>query len=211
MIYSTAVYLQLRLAKSRARVAFSICVFVKRAVCCEQLPSCRRVCELPHRAPRPFRLQVHIENPPNFDDEEHIISNMTCMCIVGIEDPVRDEVPAAIKSCQRSGITVRMVTGDNVNTARSIATKCGIVTPGSDFLILEGKEFNRRIRDASGQVGSGGGGGGGTVGGGGGGVGRYWSARPGWEWRPWPFIGVVAAEMSAVYLARGPSQRESRS
>ena len=95
---------------------------------------------------------MHIEHPPNFDEEENIINNMTCMCIVGIEDPVRDEVPAAIKSCQRSGITVRMVTGDNVNTARSIATKCGIVSPGSDFLILEGKEFNRRIRDASGQV-----------------------------------------------------------
>ena len=98
---------------------------------------------------------MHIEHSPNFDEEENIINNLTCMCIVGIEDPVRDEVPAAIKSCQRSGITVRMVTGDNVNTARSIATKCGIVTPGSDFLILEGKEFNRRIRDASGQVGFG--------------------------------------------------------
>lgn len=45
-----------------------------------------------------------------------------------------------------------MVTGDNVNTARSIATKCGILKPGDDFLILEGKEFNRRIRDANGEV-----------------------------------------------------------
>lgn len=45
-----------------------------------------------------------------------------------------------------------MVTGDNVNTARSIATKCGILKPGDDFLILEGKEFNRRIRDSHGEV-----------------------------------------------------------
>ena len=45
-----------------------------------------------------------------------------------------------------------MVTGDNVNTARSIAQKCGIVRPGDDFLILEGKEFNQRIRDANGEV-----------------------------------------------------------
>ena len=46
-----------------------------------------------------------------------------------------------------------MVTGDNVNTARSIATKCGIIKPGSDeFLVLEGKEFNRRIRDERGEV-----------------------------------------------------------
>lgn len=47
---------------------------------------------------------------------------------------------------------MRMVTGDNVNTARSIAIKCGIVQPGMDYLIIEGKEFNRRIRDASGEV-----------------------------------------------------------
>ena len=45
-----------------------------------------------------------------------------------------------------------MVTGDNINTARSIATKCGIITPESDFLVMEGKDFNRRVRDESGQV-----------------------------------------------------------
>ncbi|KAL0268070.1 UNVERIFIED_CONTAM: hypothetical protein PYX00_010146 [Menopon gallinae] len=96
--------------------------------------------------------EVHIENEPNWDDEENIVANLTCLAVVGIEDPVRPEVPEAIRKCQRAGITVRMVTGDNVNTARSIATKCGILKPGDDFLILEGKEFNRRIRDSSGEV-----------------------------------------------------------
>lgn len=96
--------------------------------------------------------QVHIENEPNWDDEDNIVANLTCLCVVGIEDPVRPEVPDAIKKCQRAGITVRMVTGDNVNTARSIATKCGIVKPNEDFLILEGKEFNKRIRDSTGEV-----------------------------------------------------------
>ncbi|XP_058801583.1 plasma membrane calcium-transporting ATPase 2 isoform X2 [Phymastichus coffea] len=96
--------------------------------------------------------QVHIDNEPNWDDEENIVANLTCLCIVGIEDPVRPEVPDAIRRCQKAGITVRMVTGDNINTARSIAIKCGIVKPNEDFLILEGKEFNRRIRDAHGEV-----------------------------------------------------------
>ena len=45
-----------------------------------------------------------------------------------------------------------MVTGDNVATARSIATKCGILTPGKDFLVIDGKEFNRKIRNAAGDV-----------------------------------------------------------
>lgn len=49
---------------------------------------------------------------------------------------------------------MRMVTGDNINTARSIASKCGILKPGDNSLILEGKEFNRRVRDASGKVSS---------------------------------------------------------
>ena len=56
------------------------------------------------------------------------------------------QVPDAIRKCQRSGITVRMVTGDNVNTARSIAVKCGILRHGDDSLILDGKEFNQLIR-----------------------------------------------------------------
>jgi len=58
------------------------------------------------------------------------------------------QVPDAIMKCRRAGITVRMVTGDNINTARSIAGKCGIVRPGDDSVILEGKEFNNVIRDS---------------------------------------------------------------
>lgn len=69
----------------------------------------------------------------------------------------RPQVPDAILKCQRAGITVRMVTGDNINTARAIATKCGILLPGEDFLCLEGKEFNRLIRNEKGEVGSSGG------------------------------------------------------
>ncbi|KAJ1530908.1 hypothetical protein ONE63_005748 [Megalurothrips usitatus] len=96
--------------------------------------------------------QVHFDHEPNWDDEENIVSNLTAICVVGIEDPVRPEVPEAIRKCQRAGITVRMVTGDNVNTARSIAMKCGIIKPGDDYLILEGSEFNRKIRDQNGEV-----------------------------------------------------------
>ena len=61
-------------------------------------------------------------------------------------------MPDAIKKCQKAGITVRMVTGDNINTARSIAAKCGIIRPGEDFLVLEGKEFNLMVRGTESQV-----------------------------------------------------------
>ncbi|XP_035257987.1 plasma membrane calcium-transporting ATPase 1-like isoform X5 [Anguilla anguilla] len=92
------------------------------------------------------------EGEPDWDDENGILTALTCLCVVGIEDPVRPEVPEAIRKCQRAGITVRMVTGDNINTARAIATKCGILQPGGDFLCMEGKEFNRRIRNEKGEI-----------------------------------------------------------
>ncbi|XP_066436767.1 plasma membrane calcium-transporting ATPase 3 isoform X2 [Eleutherodactylus coqui] len=89
---------------------------------------------------------------PEWENENEIVGDLTCLAVVGIEDPVRPEVPEAIRKCQRAGITVRMVTGDNINTARAIAAKCGIIQPGEDFLCLEGKEFNRRIRNEKGEV-----------------------------------------------------------
>lgn len=93
-----------------------------------------------------------ISGTPNWDDEDNLIKDLTCICIVGIEDPVRPEVPESIRVCQRAGIVVRMVTGDNLMTARSIATKCGILRPGGDDLVLEGKDFNHQIRDETGEV-----------------------------------------------------------
>ena len=104
----------------------------------------------------------------NWDEEDSLKEGLTLIAILGIQDPVRAEVPEAIAKCQKAGITVRMVfgkfkttqnnpclikvTGDNVNTARSIATQCGILKPGEDFLALEGKDFNARIRDENGVV-----------------------------------------------------------
>ncbi|XP_063150299.1 plasma membrane calcium-transporting ATPase 3 isoform X2 [Candoia aspera] len=89
---------------------------------------------------------------PDWENENDIVIDLTCIAVVGIEDPVRPEVPEAIHKCQRAGITVRMVTGDNINTARAIAAKCGIIQPGEDFLCLEGKDFNRRIRNEKGEI-----------------------------------------------------------
>uniref|UniRef100_A0A8C2G0G6 Calcium-transporting ATPase n=1 Tax=Cyprinus carpio TaxID=7962 RepID=A0A8C2G0G6_CYPCA len=89
---------------------------------------------------------------PDWDNEAEIVTDLTCISVVGIEDPVRPEVPEAIRQCQRAGITVRMVTVDNINTARAIATKCGIIQPGDDFLCMEGTEFNRRIRNEKGEI-----------------------------------------------------------
>ncbi len=60
---------------------------------------------------------------PDWSNEDQVLNDLTCLCLVGIEDPVRAEVPDAIKKCQSSGVVVRMITGDNIKTATSIALK----------------------------------------------------------------------------------------
>ena len=51
----------------------------------------------------------------------------TLIAIIGIRDVIRAEVPEAVAICQGAGITVRMVTGDNLLTARAIAKECNIL------------------------------------------------------------------------------------
>lgn len=97
-------------------------------------------------------IQIHSEEDICWENEHDIASQLIGLAICGIQDPVRDEVPAAIAKCRRAGITVRMVTGDNVMTARAIAIRCGIITPGEDFLVLEGKEFNKQIKNEDNKV-----------------------------------------------------------
>jgi len=61
------------------------------------------------------------------------------MCLdalVGIVDPLRGDVVDAVKTCQRAGIFVRMVTGDNLETANAIAKQAGILTDGEFYVLL---------------------------------------------------------------------------
>lgn len=68
-------------------------------------------------------------------------SKLHCLGIVGIEDPLRPGVPEAVRACQRAGVTVRMVTGDNVLTAKSIASRCGIYSRNG--IVMEGPKFRK--------------------------------------------------------------------
>jgi P-type E1-E2 ATPase len=45
-------------------------------------------------------------------------------------------VPGAIIKCNRAGITVRMVTGDNIITAKAIAKEIGLTKEGEDFIAM---------------------------------------------------------------------------
>jgi len=66
---------------------------------------------------------------------------MTFLGVVGIQDPLRPGVTEAVRDCQIAGVFVRMVTGDNLMTAKAIATECGIFTAGG--IAMEGPIFRR--------------------------------------------------------------------
>ncbi|KAF8150651.1 calcium-transporting ATPase [Crassisporium funariophilum] len=72
---------------------------------------------------------------------DKLSQGLTLIGITGIEDPLRDGVRDAVMKCHRAGVTVKMCTGDNVLTARSIATQCGIFTKGG--IIMEGPVFRQ--------------------------------------------------------------------
>jgi P-type Ca2+ transporter type 2C len=68
-----------------------------------------------------------------------VFSQLTFIGVVGIMDPLRPGVTKAVEDCRKAGVFVRMVTGDNVLTAKAIASECGIFTPGG--IVMEGPRF----------------------------------------------------------------------
>lgn len=80
-------------------------------------------------------------------DFRAIFQDMTLLGIVGIQDPLRQGVQDAVKDCQNAGVMVRMVTGDNILTAKAIAEECGIYTPKSGGVVMEGPTFRRLSQD----------------------------------------------------------------
>jgi Ca2+-transporting ATPase len=81
---------------------------------------------------------------------EDIFTDMVLLSIVGIQDPLREGVAEAVAACQKAGVVVRMVTGDNMVTARAIATECGIYTKGG--AIMEGPVFRKLSKTQMDQV-----------------------------------------------------------
>lgn len=83
-------------------------------------------------------------------DEEHISGwalpedNLVLLAIVGIKDPCRPGVREAVRICTAAGVKVRMVTGDNLQTAKAIALECGILSSeeeAAEGVIIEGRVF----------------------------------------------------------------------
>jgi P-type Ca2+ transporter type 2C len=73
--------------------------------------------------------------------------------LVGLADPLRPEVPAAVAQCQRAGIRVVMITGDHPRTAQAIAAQAGIasakVLSGDEMQGLDAAALAAALREVS--------------------------------------------------------------
>ncbi len=85
-----------------------------------------------------------------------VAGDLTFMGVVAISDPVRAEVPAAVKECIDAGIAIKIVTGDTPNTAKEIARQIGLwnerdndrnIITGPEFAALSDDELLDRIGD----------------------------------------------------------------
>ena len=81
---------------------------------------------------------------------------MTFLGIFAISDPIRPDVPDAVKKCQSAGIGVKIVTGDTPGTATEIARQIGLWQPedternritGVEFAALSDEEALERVLD----------------------------------------------------------------
>ena len=103
-----------------------------------------RTIALAYRDLEPGQYGAKHDEPRDADVKDVEKSGLTLICILGIYDVIRSEVPGAVATCQRAGVTVRMVTGDNIITAQAIAQLCNIISEaeiGDPQVCMEGPEF----------------------------------------------------------------------
>ncbi len=79
---------------------------------------------------RPLTPEEATHLPADDDSAAILEHDLILAGFIGIEDPVRPEVPAAVIKCHRAGIDVLMITGDHPATALAVAAKAGIVHSG---------------------------------------------------------------------------------
>ncbi|MGL6094660.1 MAG: calcium-translocating P-type ATPase, PMCA-type, partial [Fimbriiglobus sp.] len=93
---------------------------------------------------------AHLELPADFPTDEDAVHarlgefdrGLTFAGFVAIRDPLRDDVKEAVARCREAGIEVKMITGDNAETARAIARDAGLLdTP--DAVVMTSDEFGK--------------------------------------------------------------------
>ena len=103
-----------------------------------------------------FAYQVLDGKTKVFKDGRVVADNLTFQGIVAISDPVRSDVPDAVRECMKASIDVKIVTGDTARTAKEIGRQIGLWTSndtdkniisGPEFAALSDEELDKRVKD----------------------------------------------------------------
>jgi len=102
-----------------------------------------------------FAFEIIDDEKPRFVNGKLTNDNLTYLGVVAISDPVRKDVPEAVKKCLNAGIDVKIVTGDTPGTAKEIGRQIGIwndsdqlhnIITGTEFEALSDKEASKRVQ-----------------------------------------------------------------
>jgi cation transport ATPase len=100
-----------------------------------------------------LRVLMVAEGPGDMSAEDP--HGMVALGLLGITDPLRATVPAAVQRCREAGIRVIMITGDHPETARTVAQAAGLVDgaggliSGDEIRQLEDTELDQRLQEAT--------------------------------------------------------------
>ena len=103
-----------------------------------------------------FAFQILKPGDATISEGRVVAERLQFIGFAAIADPVRTEVPAAIKQCISAGIRIKIVTGDTPGTAKEIGRQIGLwndcdtddhITTGPEFAALSDEELERRILD----------------------------------------------------------------
>ena len=141
---------RLKYAASFHRTAGGVTAFVKGAAE-EVVRMCRGVDEERLRreeeelAGQGYRVLAVAEGPAGAGGGEEELRELELLGLVGVIDPVRQEVPDAVARCRSAGVEVRMVTGDHPATGLAIARQLGMAE--RDDEVVTGAQLRRLERD----------------------------------------------------------------
>ena len=119
----------------------------------------KQLTEYQNRAMRTlgFAYQVLNDGDKAIEDNKIVADKLCFIGVAAIADPVRLDVPSAVKECVDAGISVKIVTGDTPGTAKEIARQIGLwndekdternIITGPEFAALSDEELQERILD----------------------------------------------------------------
>ena len=141
--------------KGAPEIVFGLCK--KTSVSKEDVD--KQLTEYQNRAMRTlgFAYQVLNDGDKAIEDNKIVADKLCFIGVAAIADPVRLDVPSAVKECVDAGISVKIVTGDTPGTAKEIARQIGLwddakdternIITGPEFAALSDEELQERILD----------------------------------------------------------------